>query len=99
MLVLDSPMPQLYPPLCLTIKDTLAACLWKACQDILAGLSSFHVRRHSSDGDFRKVGSKETCSRIPLKRSSVLAQMTHVFVDKEAIDAEWGISSSEHPEP
>ena len=99
-LVLDyPPMPQLYPPLCLTMKDTLAACLWKANHDMIAGLSSFHVRRQSLDGESRRLSSKETCCRIPLKRSSFLAQMTHVFDDKEAMDAEWGISSSEHPEP
>jgi len=48
---------------------------------------------------FRRDGSNETYTRIPLKRSSVLAQMTQVFDDKEAMDDEWGISNSEHPEP
>jgi len=66
---------------------------------MVAGASSFHIRCHSWEGDCRSVGSNETCWRMPLKSSSSLAQMTHVFVDKEAMEGRWGISSSEQPEP
>ena len=95
----NPPIPHLYPCLCFTISETLAACWPKWCQAIVAGASNFHVRRHSTNGDFHRVSSNETCFRMSSKRSSILAQIAHHEPDKVDMAEEWGISRLSHAVP